>query len=94
MEIKHISENHDVVVLSPEENAAVDEALAIIEQRAELEYQPFDARAREVTEWWLCGMLREKTPADLLKVAREAPFASSKKTEWIGYATPVEVSYT
>lgn len=66
----------DEVHLSPEENAALDEALRIIADRAAAENGSYD---KEVTEYWLQGILNREGLPKMLDMARTTQFQRSKK---------------
>lgn len=71
------------IVLSQEEERAMDEAHRIIEERALSEGAQYDY---EMVEWWLQGMLRSGGIDSILKAAKTTPFQrDSKPKVTVGY---------
>lgn len=65
------------IELTPEENAALEEAHRIVAERAEKENGEY---SDEMLEWWLLGRLNAgQSTEELLEWARTAPFQQREK---------------
>lgn len=71
MKIQFKSDGTTQFELSEKENAAIDEAMLIVENRAKEENGDYNKQA---LVWWLCGILRDKGIEGMLKAAKETPF--------------------
>ena len=71
------------IELTPEEDAALEEAHRIVAERAEKENGEYND---EMLEWWLLGFLNTgHSTEEMLELARTAPFQPSRKRKNRGY---------